>query len=213
MVLKETGILLGIVAIIIPLAWFSLDLLIPIFLPNWENGLSAAKAFLFMMPLNILPNYATNVVQSSLVNKQGILPYIQIGSIMVFVIPVLILNHFQILNIEKYILANIAGYAFNVFCLLVLYKNIFIMIMLIKIALNFWLSMVIKKILFLESGSYGGGSFESMFQHIKNINRSVYEPHVLFTNENKYCKKLSKLNVKFDIIKKSPLNRKKSFSK
>jgi len=65
-----------------------------------------------------------------------------------------------------------------------------------------------KKILFIESGYFSGGSFESMFQHISNIDRNLYEPHVLFTNENKYCSKLSKLNIKYDIIQKSPFNRK-----
>jgi len=125
MVIKETGILLAIVAITIPTAWFSLDFLIPIFLPNWEKGISAAKVFLFMMPLNILPNYASNVVQSSLVNKQSLLPFIRFGSIIIFVIPVLIMNYLQQLTIEKYIIANIIGYAFNVFCLLILYKKFF----------------------------------------------------------------------------------------
>jgi glycosyltransferase involved in cell wall biosynthesis len=42
------------------------------------------------------------------------------------------------------------------------------------------------KVLFIESGTTGGGSFESLYQHIKHIDFNNYEPIIVCLNRTKY---------------------------
>ena len=56
-------------------------------------------------------------------------------------------------------------------------------------------------ILFVESGLTGGGSFESLYQYLKKIDRSKYSPHVVFLNHTKYYLLLEKLKVPCFLIK------------
>ena len=53
-----------------------------------------------------------------------------------------------------------------------------------------------KNILFIESGQYGGGSFNALLYVLKFINRDKYEPFVLYFNKSKYYKKTLNLNIK-----------------
>ena len=57
------------------------------------------------------------------------------------------------------------------------------------------------KILFIETGLNGGGSFESMYQIVKNIDRDRFEPIVLYVNYTGYFNKMSQLNVKTYLVK------------
>lgn len=50
-------------------------------------------------------------------------------------------------------------------------------------------------VLFIESGTLGGGSFESLYLHLKNINRELYNPIVVLLNETKYNSLLKAVNV------------------
>ncbi len=51
-------------------------------------------------------------------------------------------------------------------------------------------------ILFVETGYIGGGSFESLYQIIRNIDRDCFEPLVLYLNHTPYVGKMHDLNVK-----------------
>ncbi|MCH7972660.1 MAG: glycosyltransferase family 4 protein [Bacteroidetes bacterium] len=50
-------------------------------------------------------------------------------------------------------------------------------------------------ILFIETGTYGGGSFESLYLHLKYINRELYRPIVVLFNRTKYDNLFASLNV------------------
>ena len=43
-------------------------------------------------------------------------------------------------------------------------------------------------ILYIESGSYGGGSFESLYQHMQALDRSRFRPIIVCLNPSKYLK-------------------------
>lgn len=50
-------------------------------------------------------------------------------------------------------------------------------------------------VLFVESGLTGGGSFESLFQHIRAMDRKEYRPAVFFLNRTKYAEEAKSLHV------------------
>lgn len=52
-----------------------------------------------------------------------------------------------------------------------------------------------KKILFIESGIFGGGSFSSLVKHIKALDRKRIQPVVVFFNENEYVKPLEEMGI------------------
>ena len=52
------------------------------------------------------------------------------------------------------------------------------------------------KILFIESGTTGGGSFESLYQHIKIIDLNKYEPYIVCLNRTKYNQLWEELGAK-----------------
>ena len=53
-----------------------------------------------------------------------------------------------------------------------------------------------KKILFIESGQYGGGSFNALLSILKYIDRNRFEPYVLYFNKTKHYKLTKDLNIK-----------------
>lgn len=52
-----------------------------------------------------------------------------------------------------------------------------------------------KKILFIESGIFGGGSFSSLVKHIHALDRKHIQPLVVFFNENEYVKPLEEMGI------------------
>lgn len=56
------------------------------------------------------------------------------------------------------------------------------------------------KILYVESGVNGGGSFESLLQHIKAVDRNHFEPHVVFLNRTKYVQQFRDMEVPTHVI-------------
>jgi len=57
-----------------------------------------------------------------------------------------------------------------------------------------------QTILFIESGTSGGGSFESLYQYLCVINRQKYRPIVVFFNDNRFTEFLTELGITFYII-------------
>lgn len=52
-----------------------------------------------------------------------------------------------------------------------------------------------KKVLFIEAGTTGGGSFESLYQYLKIIDRNQFAPFVICFNKTKYNKLWEELNI------------------
>ena len=51
------------------------------------------------------------------------------------------------------------------------------------------------RILFVESGTTGGGSFESLYQHLRVINRLRFHPVVVYLNENYFVNPIMELGI------------------
>ena len=62
---------------------------------------------------------------------------------------------------------------------------------------------MIKNILFVETGQYGGGSFNALFLILENIDKKKYKPYVVYLNHTKYFNKTRKLNIKTYLYKDS----------
>ncbi len=57
------------------------------------------------------------------------------------------------------------------------------------------------RVLFVESGMTGGGSFESLLQHMKALDRSRIEPHTVFLNRTKYCDLFAAAGLPFHLVR------------
>jgi len=61
-------------------------------------------------------------------------------------------------------------------------------------------SKAVVPILFVESGSCGGGSFESLYQHMKVLNRNRFRPIIVCLNPSKYLKLWRTLRIEVHLI-------------
>jgi glycosyltransferase involved in cell wall biosynthesis len=50
-------------------------------------------------------------------------------------------------------------------------------------------------ILFIESGTSGGGSFQSLYEHLRVINRQLFHPVVVYLNDNRYIEPVKALGI------------------
>lgn len=55
-------------------------------------------------------------------------------------------------------------------------------------------------VLYVESGRYGGGSFESLYRHLQVIDRSKFNPIVVFLNETRFVGLVRGLGVRVYIL-------------
>ena len=58
-----------------------------------------------------------------------------------------------------------------------------------------------KNILFIEAGTTGGGSFESLYQYLKIIDRNQFAPFVICFNKTKYNKLWEELSIPVLLLK------------
>lgn len=58
-----------------------------------------------------------------------------------------------------------------------------------------------RTILFVETGNHGGGSFESLYLNILNLDRQRFEPIVFYLNETRYVEMLKAIGVEVHVVK------------
>jgi len=63
-------------------------------------------------------------------------------------------------------------------------------------------------ILFIETGDFGGGSFESLYQIVSHIDRERFHPLVLYLNKTKYIAKMQDLGISVYLLNDFLYNRK-----
>jgi len=126
MVVKETFIFFIISVLIIPIGWFLLGLLVPLFLSKWTSGIPYAQLLLLMLPFQIILLYPGVVLTSSLVNKQNVLPVYRVATVGIFILGTLYLYYMKKLSLEYLIVLNIISQALYDFAILFLYKKYFI---------------------------------------------------------------------------------------
>lgn len=126
MVMRETILLTAMSLLFIPVLWVAIHFLVPLFLPNWTEGVFVAQLFLFSLPFTAILNYPSAVLVSSVVNKQGTLPAYRFGSTGLLILGTLSLNILGELTLEYFIILNIICQAYYNMVILVLYKKYFI---------------------------------------------------------------------------------------
>lgn len=125
MVIKETFFLTLASIILIPILWYAVEFLVPMYLPKWTGGIKAAQYLTFSMPFMVIANYAHSVTTSTLINKIRYPIYMRLISTGILFLGTILLHQKGMLTVENYILVNIAGYAFYNMSLLVAYKFYF----------------------------------------------------------------------------------------
>ncbi len=126
MVIKETLLLTSASIVLIPILWYAVELLVPLYLSKWTGGIKVAQYLTLSMPFMVIANYAHSVTNSTLVNKIKYPIYMRLISTGILFLGTLLLYKNGLLTIENYVLVNIAGYAFYNLSLLVAYKYYFI---------------------------------------------------------------------------------------
>jgi len=125
MVVKETAFLISGSIVLIPIMWKLLGYLIPLLLPKWGNGIFAAQLSLLVLPLQVFHNYAAVVLQSSLVNKQKLIPIFWVLSSIVLVLSAFTLKYVNLMTLENFIIINLLGYSVFSLSIIFLYKKYF----------------------------------------------------------------------------------------
>ncbi|HSH03946.1 MAG TPA: glycosyltransferase family 4 protein [Anaerolineae bacterium] len=57
-----------------------------------------------------------------------------------------------------------------------------------------------KTILYIEAGTYGGGSFESMYQHLCVLDRQKYRPLVVYLNQTPFIERVRALDIPVHLL-------------
>lgn len=60
--------------------------------------------------------------------------------------------------------------------------------------------MTLYNVLYVESGTWGGGSFESLYQQLRVINRDKFRPVVVYLSENRYFELVKELDIPVYIL-------------
>ncbi len=109
-VIKETAILVFFSLIIIFLAQLFLEILIPVYLPKWIDGILIAQLFLLVLPLKVLNSYIAVVIKSPTINKLLYSPLLQLSGVTILITGVLCLNYYDSLSLKNFIFLDILAY-------------------------------------------------------------------------------------------------------
>ena len=124
--LSNTLLILFFSLIIIPVIVVLAEFLFPLLLgDSYPDVVPILKVFIFIVPIRTIGGFTIVFLESPLINKQNILPFFQCLSTLIFIFTVSIINYSGTINIINIIYADIIGYAFWHFSLLVLYYKYF----------------------------------------------------------------------------------------
>ena len=119
-VIRESLLILGLSLVTIPIGYYGIEWLIPLYLPNWTNTIIYAQMFLLIIPFEVIHLYPTNVLISKQVNKQSTILKIKVFSTSIYLILILFLNFFYQNSLIYMILAAILISSIN-FVLIIFY--------------------------------------------------------------------------------------------
>ncbi|MCH7972661.1 MAG: oligosaccharide flippase family protein [Bacteroidetes bacterium] len=109
-VIRETFFLLALSFVSIIIIWFSLDFFVPKFLPKYNEAIPIAKLLVFVLPFKVIGSYALVVLASKTVNKQNIIPFVQLGAALLLVAGVYLLKLMNLLTLYSFIIVDLIGY-------------------------------------------------------------------------------------------------------
>jgi O-antigen/teichoic acid export membrane protein len=125
LVVRETRFLILVSLLLIFLAWHVIEFIVPLLLPEWIEAIHPTQLFLFVVPVQLISNYATNVLHSPLLNLQKITPIYRNITTLTFISMCLILDFFQLMTFEYFIILNIICYGLYNLFIAHLYKKYF----------------------------------------------------------------------------------------
>ena len=127
MVVKETRILVMISLGIIVCLAIGLNLLIPVFLPKWNDAILITIIFSVTIPLKLLNSYTPFVIKSPTINNLKFGPIIQVCATGVIVSGFFLLKYHSHLSLINFLYVDITAYAFISICSTIYYyKSFFI---------------------------------------------------------------------------------------
>ena len=107
---KNTFFKMDTKAIIILIA-VGMKLFIPIVLPKWEAAINITILFSFVLPLKLASSYISFVIKSPTVNKLKFAPIMQLIATGVLLSGIIVLKHYDCLNLINFILVDIVAYS------------------------------------------------------------------------------------------------------
>lgn len=121
MVLKESLILTSFAVFIIPFIWIGADIFIPLILPKYIGAIPIVKITSFIIPFQVIANYAGTVITSKTVNKLYVPIVLRLLSLLIFAGGAYYFFIKKELTLNLYAYLNLAGYAFYNIAILINY--------------------------------------------------------------------------------------------
>ncbi len=112
MVMRESLILTSFSILIIPVIWVAVDVFVPIFLPKYVDAIPIVRISSFIIPFQVIANYAGAVITSKTINKVYFPVVLRLISLTVFAGGSYYFYYNKSLTLELYAYLNLAGYAF-----------------------------------------------------------------------------------------------------
>jgi O-antigen/teichoic acid export membrane protein len=107
---KESTILVSTSLAIIIFTVFSLNMLIPVFLPKWIDAIPVTILFLFTVPLRLVSSYVAIVVKAPAINKLIFEPIMYLIKSLIIIIGMLTLNYYDNLSLSNFLYIDLAAY-------------------------------------------------------------------------------------------------------
>ena len=126
MVIRETFLLTGLSILFLPIAYFLIQNIIPLFLPEWLGSILIGQLLLLSLPFYVILNYPGAVLISSLVNKQSVMATFRFGQAALLIMGTLILDYYKIMNLHNFAILNIFCIAYYNIVVILFYKIYFV---------------------------------------------------------------------------------------
>lgn len=124
-VIRETLLFTFASILMIAIFWFPIQYFIQWFMPKWRDAIVISQMYIFIIPFQLVINYPSAVLISSVVNKQNILPGFRFISAGFLITGTIGIAHFNMLSLHNFIIINIISYGFYSVSVIVLYFKYF----------------------------------------------------------------------------------------
>lgn len=126
MVMNETFLLTLVSIFFLPLAYFLIQNIIPIFLYEWLKSIQIGQLLLLSLPFYVIYHYPEAVLLSALVNKQSVLSLYRYVSAALLVFGSVLLSYYDMMNLRSFAVLHIVCQAYYNILVLIFYKIYFI---------------------------------------------------------------------------------------
>ena len=107
---SEALLLTAISVAVVPVGWIGIDLLVPMVLPNWVDGVGVAKLLLLAVPLKTLTTYAAVVIIAPGIDRLKLPPVLHLVSTATLVTGTVLVATFATLDLTTFIVIDLVAY-------------------------------------------------------------------------------------------------------